>query len=388
VLTVAAGETKTTLTVTATSTVDATKSATATVSAGPGDPPTDITYTAVQTGGTDGTTDSASITLTFSAAVELEDSDVTVTDDIGAVTKGTLTGNGTTWSIPLSAVTTPGSVSVSIDKSGIESDAKPVVVYKAGVKVINRIDASIKNTFGITTTGATGVTDAFNAVHAYLSGRTAAQLASDEIIKLGDYIDLESLSVARYHTGAEARNENGNSITDAVNTDAVNGKIDIASNVELSGHGALLRLIVVGINSFNKYGTDGGSTGNADYIGGKTHGENGTAAHLVFQFQNVPGTHRMGRSYSNINGYPESEMRTYLVPFASTAGSGAFLTGLTAAGVPADVLWAPTRYVAVPSANGARAIQDKLWLPTEREMFGLQLYSSSYETAANQARLE
>jgi hypothetical protein len=85
-------------------------------------------------------------------------------------------------------------------------------------------------------------------------------------------------------------------------------------------------------------------------------------------------------------------MRAYLTPVADKAGSGNFLAGLTAAGVPDSVLWAPARYIANGGGNGATVadiITDKLWLPTEREMFGSRTYSNSiYETAANQARLE
>jgi hypothetical protein len=38
--------------------------------------------------------------------------------------------------------------------------------------------------------------------------------------------------------------------------------------------------------------------------------------------------------------------------------------------------------------TGVDAITDALWLPTEREMFGTASRSTSYENAANQARLE
>jgi hypothetical protein len=39
-------------------------------------------------------------------------------------------------------------------------------------------------------------------------------------------------------------------------------------------------------------------------------------------------------------------------------------------------------------ADGADLIEDKLWLPTEWELFGSKYYSNdTYETAANQARL-
>jgi hypothetical protein len=148
---------------------------------------------------------------------------------------------------------------------------------------------------------------------------------------------------------------------------------------------------VVGINSFNAYGTpgSGGSTGNSSYIGGDTLNENGADAHLVFQFQNLPFGYRMELNASNEHGYKGSLMKPYL--------TNKFLPSLTAAGVPDSVLWAPRRYVAnkgnqaTPPAPPAAAdlIEDKLWLPTELEMFGVRTYSDvAWETDANQARLE
>jgi hypothetical protein len=69
-----------------------------------------------------------------------------------------------------------------------------------------------------------------------------------------------------------------------------------------------------------------------------------------------------------------------------------FLPGLEAAGLPESVLYAPRRVV------GGDVLNDKLWLPTEREMVGPvgsdgnyintsykeRPYSQSTETAANQ----
>jgi hypothetical protein len=151
-----------------------------------------------------------------------------------------------------------------------------------------------------------------------------------------------------------------------------------AQNTNLGDHGKLLRLIVVGINSFNAQGS---YTGNG----------NGTDAHIVFQFQNLPVLRRMEATPTNEYGYLGSEMRKYLVPVDGVSGSGKFLAGLYAAGVPQDVLWAPARRVANRgvSPTAADPIQDRLWLPTEREMFG-NCYEShdTWETAVNQARLE
>jgi hypothetical protein len=195
--------------------------------------------------------------------------------------------------------------------------------------------------------GVEGVTAAFNAVHAYLqtcnegsAGGRRERIARR--IMLGDWIDLPHLTVQGDGGGG------------AINTD----------NTNLGGNGKLLRLIVAGMDSFAATNTD-------------------APAHIVFQFQNVPGGHRMNASDNNSGGYRESEMRHYL--------ADNFLRGLVSAGVPEGVLYAPTRYIANggPSASAADALADWLWLPTERELFGRNEYSNeTWETTANQARLE
>jgi hypothetical protein len=75
------------------------------------------------------------------------------------------------------------------------------------------------------------------------------------------------------------------------------------------------------------------------------------------------------------------------VPFGS---EGNFLVGLIDAGVPANVRWAPTRHVLKAEGSEIKddPINDILWLPAAREMFGSQSYSPVAEDAENQARLE
>jgi hypothetical protein len=205
----------------------------------------------------------------------------------------------------------------------------------------------------------TTVSDTFDALHTLIQG---GGNWTDQIA-LGDYIDLPSLTIAGYPTDTSL---------------GAYGKLS-ATDQELTGHGRLLRLIVVGINSFKSSGL---------------YNENPSAPnHVVFQFQNVPVSHRMNATGTNVGGYSASEMRTYLM--------GDFLTGLTAVGVPASVLWAPSRRVwngftqaekdasATSSTNSLMdTIMDTLWLPTAWEMSGSNMYSSStHETAVNQAHL-
>jgi hypothetical protein len=136
--------------------------------------------------------------------------------------------------------------------------------------------------------------------------------------------------------------------------------------------GKLLRLIVVGINSFKDI-----------------NGNNATP-HIVFQFQNIPVEWRMDSTATNAGGYTASEMREYLSPVSGKDGSGKFLDGLKETGVHEAVLWTPRRAMATGNTGDAvTQIEDMLWLPTERGMFGSQFSSHTiYETEENQGRLE
>jgi hypothetical protein len=264
-------------------------------------------------------------------------------------------------SAPDVQVTIPTEALSGTDNAEIDAILAGTVSYSI-VKALGsfRAAVSIKNTFGITTDGITGVSDTFNAVHDYVSDKTAAELTSEGTIQLGDYIDLEGGITV-----------DGAYVADAPVT-------PVFSSFE-GYDGRLLRLIVVGINSFNAKGSYGGNG-------------NGTGAHLVFQFQNLPFVHSpeaIGGVGTNANGYAGSEMKSYI--------TGPFLTGLINAGVPGDILWAPTRYVANKGygVDGTHEIRDELWLPTEREMFGDGPWgewgpksSADYETPQNQARLE
>ena len=96
--------------------------------------PRNVSFTAVQTGGTSGTADSTGINLTFSDLVEhLTADDITITNGTGVVTKGTLSGSGTTWTIGLASVTSQGNVTVTVGNFGwfnVITGAQTVAVYK------------------------------------------------------------------------------------------------------------------------------------------------------------------------------------------------------------------------------------------------------------------
>ena len=92
-------------------------------------PIADITYTAEQTGGTDGSANTTGIAFTFSASVTgLTADHISVAGGNGSLTKGALSGSGTSWTLGVTVIT-PGNVTVAIDKSGIEAEPKDVIVF-------------------------------------------------------------------------------------------------------------------------------------------------------------------------------------------------------------------------------------------------------------------
>ena len=96
--------------------------------------PTQITFTAEQTGGVSGTTDSTGIVFFFSQDVTgLTQSAIRFTNGTGiAYTNGEPTGSGKVWTIPI-LVRTEGTVEIAIDQFGdfgITNNPQTVTVYK------------------------------------------------------------------------------------------------------------------------------------------------------------------------------------------------------------------------------------------------------------------
>ncbi|MDR1787043.1 MAG: DUF6273 domain-containing protein [Treponema sp.] len=189
--------------------------------------------------------------------------------------------------------------------------------------------------------GAGGVYAVFTLLHTYIGDVVDKGEVNEDngyaipAIALGDWVDLQSLTVLAYD------GDGGFSVT----------------NDEVPDHGRLLRLLVVGNNSFN---TDraqaiGGDYNPADDI--KTH-NNGTP-HLVFQFQNLFDARRMNGSGND--GYFACDIRDYL--------NINYITGLTNAGLPAGCLFAPIQYTLNATNSGITRITDEVWLPTMRELF-------------------
>jgi uncharacterized repeat protein (TIGR02543 family) len=203
------------------------------------------------------------------------------------------------------------------------------------------------------------VTNVFNAVSAYIKDNAAFGTANS-LIQLGDYIDLPALTVAYYQTSGAGGG--GFSSTNTWLSYATN------RNVNFNGwsRGYTLRLVVAGINTFNSL------NGNNE-------------PHVVFHFRSVVGPRRMNSSNTNTSGYAGSEMRKYLTDIADDANSGKFLAGLVAAGVPSNVIWAPTRTVSASNST-VTTVTDKVWLPTMWELTGASNGTNAAEDGTNQVQ--
>jgi hypothetical protein len=236
---------------------------------------------------------------------------------------------------------------------------------------------SLKEKFGIDTQETEAVKDTFTALHNFIQAGGLTNPNTREMIKLGDWIDLDGgLEIAAYGTGD---NTGGFSSSEDPNW---NNFITVTHS-EQNYQEKLNRLIVVGINSFK---TD--TTVNENYI---YPGNDTPPPHVVFQFKNIPVSRRMNALNSNSKdtnkgGYPASEMRRYLTELPDDDKSGSFLDGLKGAGVPKDVLWGPSRAMTT-NGNGIQIINDLLWLPTEYEMLWSYLKKGD-ETEENQPTLK
>jgi hypothetical protein len=318
-------------------------------------PSNGITYTALADGGP--ATTSTKIDFEFDEDVQGLTIDDIMVGEMGALASKTgLTGSGKNWTLEIT-VTKAGAAGISVTKEGIDRGVQGITLCKSFIADASSPDLSIK--FGITIAGTTTkqeVTDTFNAVHDYLATNPTVSGSGADTkiggIALGDYIDLASLTIG---TNAPISNT---AIT--------------PSPLPFAGYeGRLLRLIVVGINSFKVANNIGVVNSSAP-------------THLVFQFQNLPATHSMNSGDTNVGGYAASGMKAYIM--------GDFLTGLkSATGLTDAMLWAPARNVSHGGnpVTATDTITDALWLPTEWEMSGARTWSSQdYEVGVGQARLE
>jgi hypothetical protein len=334
--------------------------------------------------------ENVNFTATMPAGLQ-QDDDVDVTGDAAwGITKAPngVTINGKSLTVGDDA--NAGKFTVTAKYNGISGSATVTVLVKSD-SLSN--PGSLKEQFGIDTDGQEAVKDTFTALHEFIKAGGLENANTKDVIKLGDYIDLESgLAVDAYGEG-----DNTGAFS-SLNNEDWNKTIQLTASGTQYPTGTLNRLIVVGINSFHSNrgvvnnGNTDAPTYNGDENGQYKIEDNDDTSHVVFQFQNIPVNRRMNPTDSNTGGYPASEMRKYLVPIkkgeSEETEGGNFLDGLIKAGVPKDVLWAPSRVMAT-SDTTTETIKDLLWLPTEREISGTSSYAAKKgETAANQARLE
>jgi hypothetical protein len=299
-----------------------------------------VTLTGLSANGVAGTTTTTRLTLTFNADIEgLTGNDITVNP--ASLVKGALeknAGNTGVYTLEIIWITAAGTVTVTVNKTGYRiTGSNTVMLHKKPPK-------SLKATFDVSASGVAGVSATFNALHDFI--QNGGLTTDPSKIALGDWIDLDGgLPV------------DGNTYLPGTGVGQASEAIVVPFDADHNNpgySGTLLRLIVVGINSFN--GKNGNNT-----------------RHVVFQFQNIPVKRGV------------YDHRSYL--------PGTVLTGLIASGVPEGVLWAPTRLVAQSyTGSGCVTVTDKLWLPTELEMCGYSGFTrysnASAETEDNQARLE
>ncbi|GMO55685.1 MAG: hypothetical protein Ta2G_15050 [Termitinemataceae bacterium] len=200
----------------------------------------------------------------------------------------------------------------------------------------------------------------FDSLHVYINTE-GTNLETDGFVKVGNYIDLPSLAVDRYNGAG------GFAVTTAT---------DDASNKKL-------RLLVVGINTYKGKNIPDELTEGV---------KNNNSPHVMFQFQNIPVVRRNEDPDTNLKGYLGSELRQYLISSTDSDGANrkSFLSSLNAAGVKAENMMEVTRKMSNSGIDTAEnpidldTVTDKLFIPTEMEMFGEMLGASELEEEENQ----
>jgi len=93
---------------------------------------TPVTFTSAVANGTAGTTTTTQLTLTFSAPIPgLAAADITLTGMEG-LEKGTLTGTGPQYTLPISGITAAGTVTVTVARAGFHITGTPTATIHLG----------------------------------------------------------------------------------------------------------------------------------------------------------------------------------------------------------------------------------------------------------------
>ena len=175
--------------------------------------------------GVSNVTTSTKITLEFNKAVTLEADNITLTNDIGEVTKGSLTKEGEDdrkWVLAIT-VNKQGSVKIKIEADGVENTEKPVTVYKQvevqepdpDPDIIDELALTISNVTSITGSVSIYLYKNFPAVfpstpnallaQSYYDAKAEATVEEEELVFELEEIEVGSYSVLMVNgTGASA----------------------------------------------------------------------------------------------------------------------------------------------------------------------------------------
>jgi hypothetical protein len=175
----------------------------------------------------------------------------------------------------------------------------------------------------ITVLGVTTVAQAVAALHTRCNGSGTPNFDG---LRLGDYLNLTS--------------------------GLVNGGPDGAT-IPWNASYKNLQVVIAGFNTYHHVG----DTENANN-------------HILFVFRNCATVRAMNPTNDNTGGYPASEMRGYI--------NGAFTTSLITALGGVDYLMPCRRLISNKASY--EWFFDKVWLPTEIEVFGVQVFGDELKT--------
>jgi hypothetical protein len=163
----------------------------------------------------------------------------------------------------------------------------------------------------LTVPGVDNIPAAFEIIHQKTNADGVPDFSG---LQIGDYFDLPSL------------NDGSQTIT---------GSTDYQN----------LRIVIAGFNAYK-------------HMGSTENDKN----HIVWAFENCPGTKAMNASSDNTGGYPSSNV---LKPYLE----GGFLTGLIAA-LGHDYMYSVRRYIS--NKGSYTELNAKIFIPTEIEVYGMQ----------------
>jgi len=180
----------------------------------PDDPadPTVITYTVAQVGGIDAHTATTAIAFVFDANIDsynVTAADISIGAGNGSVTVGAFTGSGTSWQLEITAVNTPGYITITIYKDGIEKETKIVpLVYHQSIPAPTITGITVEPDTTITVP----LNTTLNQLKNYLIVTAHYSDGFDYILSNGDY----TLSGGPLTSGAHTITVNFEGYTEAI----------------------------------------------------------------------------------------------------------------------------------------------------------------------------